>query len=293
MRHQRNRLFTAFVYGWALVGLIVATGSAQAKDRDGTKRDLGSKKTAKSPTVELFQAEKDGAIQIQLIPQSAKSATIIIHNRTKQPLHIALPKAFAGVPVLAQGGGDNVNVGGNNNRSSNTSVNQGFGGGLGGGGGFGGGGMGGGGFGGGGFFDVGPDKVGKLKVATVCLEHGKADPNPRVPYQLKPIDTFTKDAAVQEICAMLGRGELDQVTAQAAAWHLTDRLSWEELAAKIRVKHLNGATERWFNTSQLQRAVQAVTVAHQRSEASPESPSTDSHISPGEFLKGPQANTTN
>ena len=52
---------------------------------------------------------------------------------------------------------------------------------------------------GGGFFDVAPDRVGKIKVITVCLEHGKDDPNPRVPYELRPVDAFT-DALCLGLC---------------------------------------------------------------------------------------------
>ena len=48
------------------------------------------------------------------------------------------------------------------------------------------GGMGGGGMGmGGGMFNVAPEKVGKFKVPTVCLEHGKHDPTPRVTYEIR------------------------------------------------------------------------------------------------------------
>ena len=59
--------------------------------------------------------------------------------------------------------------------------------GMGGGGmGMGGGGMGGGG--GGGFFNIPAEKVGQFKVQTVCLEHGKKDPRPAIPYEIKPIE---------------------------------------------------------------------------------------------------------
>jgi hypothetical protein len=117
---------------------------------------------------------------------------------------------------------------------------------------------------GGGMFDVGPDRVGKIKVATVCLEHGKDDPNPRVAYELKPLEEFTDKAEVIEVCKMLGRGQLDQSTAQAAAWHLTDGLTWAQLAQKVRVKHLDGRVEMYFNGRQLNLAMQTVQVAHHR-----------------------------
>jgi hypothetical protein len=221
--------------------------------------------------VELFAAMKAGDIQVKLIPKDSTTGTVIIANKTKKPLRIALPEAFAGVPVAAQfdpGGGMGGGMGGMGGGMGGMGGggNQGTGGGFGGGG-MGGGGMGGmGGGGGGGFFNVAPEKAGKLKVVSVCLEHGKADPNPRVPYTIVPIEKFTKDQNVIEMVKMLGTGRLDQHSAQAAAWHLANDMSWEELATKIGRKHLNGSTEPYFTTTQLQRAIAIARVAQQRAE---------------------------
>ncbi|MCH5375443.1 MAG: hypothetical protein JJ992_15845, partial [Planctomycetes bacterium] len=144
-------------------------------------------------------------------------------------------------------------------------TNQGMGGGMGGMG-MGGGGMGG--MGMGGMFNVAPGKVGKIKVATVCLEHGKPDPNPRVAYEIRPIDSFTENAKVAEVCKMLGRGEVTQNIAQAAAWHLTDGLSWQELAFKDRVKLSNGYTEKYFAPQEIAMAMRVVGEAERRAEKS-------------------------
>jgi len=126
---------------------------------------------------------------------------------------------------------------------------------------------------GGGFFSVGPDKVGKIKVTTVCLEHGKQDPNPRIPYEIRPIETFTQDQRVIEVCKMLGRGELAQNVAQAAAWHLGNGLTWDELAAKDRVKLSNGYTEKFFSAQELTVAARVSQEAVRRAgDKKPESP---------------------
>jgi hypothetical protein len=217
--------------------------------------------TPAAERVELFAASRAGQLELKVVPKDASQATVVIRNKTDRPLSIQLPAAFVGMPVLAQDGGNNRgNRGGNN--SSSTSSNQSFGGGM----------MGGmgGGFGGGmgGFMDVGPERVAKIKVATVCLEHGKDDPNPRVAYELKPIEAFTDKAELIEVCKMLGLGELDQVSAQAAAWHLSDGLSWQELARKVRVQHLNGRVEMYFYPQQLTMARRAVQMAHHRAAAS-------------------------
>ena len=212
--------------------------------------------------VELFAAMKDGDLDVKLIPKDAKLSTVIIENKTKDALRIKLPVAFAGIPVLAQDGGDFGDFGGGGGLGGDQggqNQNQAMGGGM-----MGGGMMGGGMMGGGGMFSVPAERVGKFKVKTVCLEHGKKDPNPRVPYSLRPIEDFTTDPNVKEVCAMLGRGEVDQVSAQAAAWHLTDKLSWQELAQKIKIRHLNGSVEMFFQPLNMHRAYKIVSVAKRR-----------------------------
>src|SRR4030042_731317 len=105
-------------------------------------------------TVEMFQAIKDGQINVKLIPKDSTECGVLVENKTKQPLNVKLPEAFAGVPVLAQVGGAGVNNpggwggGGNNRNWNNNSGNQGFGGGMG---------MGGMGMGGMGMWNVPPD----------------------------------------------------------------------------------------------------------------------------------------
>ena len=235
---------------------------------------------------ELFAAMESGDIEVKLILKDATSGTVMIANKTKKPLKIKLPDAFAGVPVAAQfgcpgggacpGGGGGGGFGGGGGGGGNQGVG-------GGGGGFGGGGgQGGGGGGGGGFFNVAPEKAGKIKVVTVCLEHGKDDPNPRIAYDLKPIESFTQDQKVIEVVKMLGRGDVDQHSAQAAAWHLASGMTFEALAAKIGRKHLSGAVEPYFSPLHLRRAVAITQMAKERAEKSetPSPGSQDSQASP-------------
>ena len=224
--------FLTFLTAWSVVGFAFAADSRPEQ-------------------VELFAAIEAEQVEVRLIPKNVEQATVIIKNRTNRPLRISMPKAFAGIPVLAQNN--------NNNSGGGSSSNQTMGGGMGGG-------MMGGGMGGmgGGMFDVGPERVGKIKVGIVCLEHGKEDPNPRVAYEMKPIEEFTTDRATIEVLKMLAAGQIDQVAAQAAAWHFTDGLSFNQLASKVKVKHLNGSVEMYFNDPQLQTALQAVSVARQK-----------------------------
>lgn len=245
--------------------------------------------------VELFAGIASGEIEVQLVPKDATEATVVFKNKSDKAVSIKLPEAFAGVPVLGQalgagggfGGGGFGGPGGGGGFGGGGGGNQGFGGGFGGGaggGGFGGGGGGFGGGGGGGFLNLEPEKVGRVKIETVCLEHGKKDPHSAIKYEIRPIESFKDQPEVAEACKMLARGEASQNIAQAAVWHITDGLSWDQLAAKNRVELRNGYTEKWFSHEELLYAQQAVAAAVLRAKKS-ETPTT----SPGEAYN---ANTT-
>ena len=218
------------------------------------------------PVIEMFDAIKEGQVKVQVIAKDATRANLIFRNQTTQPLRLRVPEAFAGVPVLAQFGGGGGGAGGFGGGGGGQ---QSFGGG-GGGGGFGGG--------GGGFFQVAPEALRRVQITTVCLEHGKKDPNPRVEYELRPIASVTKDKRVHEVCSLLGHGKLDQQTAQAATWHLTDGLTWDELAQKVKIRHLNGSTEMFFNARQVHGAARVVSMVAALLDRRVD----DAEVSPGE-----------
>lgn len=110
------------------------------------------------------------------------------------------------------------------------------------------------------FLNVRPEKVGKLQVATVCLEHGKPEPRPAMKYQIKPIGEFTDKKEVHELCRMLGTGRINQRAAQAAAWNLMGQMTWRELAAK-RLRFANGTSRPYFAPQELNLALKLAGVA--------------------------------
>ena len=152
---------------------------------------------------------------------------MLIKNNTKKPLNVKLPDAFAGVPVLKQLG---IGGGGGGGGGGNQSMGGGMGGGMMGGGGMGGGGM------GGGMFNVAPEQVGQFKVATVCLEHGKKVPRPKIPYEIAPLDRVTTEPGVKELLMAFGSGRINQRVTQAAAWHLANGLSRESRRSPPRTR---------------------------------------------------------
>lgn len=229
--------------------------------------------------VEMFAAIGSGAIEVKMIPQDSKGGNLIIKNKSDKPLSIKMPEAFAGVPVAAQFGGGG---GGGGQFGGGGGGQQGIGGG--GGGGFGGAGGGGGmGGGGGGFFNVPAGKEAKLKFVSVCLEHGKKDPTPNVPYEIRPLESFTSNPEVIELIKMFGRGEIDarqQASVQAATWHLANGLSWEKLSQKIGAKHLDGSVEPYFQTAQLELAARMSKEAERRgSEQKAKTPGKETSLS--------------
>ncbi|MCX7422244.1 MAG: hypothetical protein NT013_22240 [Planctomycetia bacterium] len=131
----------------------------------------------------------------------------------------------------------------------------------GGGGGFGGGGQQGGG--GGGFFSVPPDRIVRVAYRSVCLEHGKTEPAPRMSYTIGRVQDFRDDPVLEEVLKMVASGQLDEQSAQAATWHVTDKMSWEQLATKS-IPHIGRPATPYFTPQQIARAqsIFSTAVAH-------------------------------
>lgn len=251
------------------VALVASMLPAVAREpvRRGRSRGVNASAPAASPaqTAELFAAEAEGLVAVRYIPNDSRSAQVIITNKTSKPLSLRLPAAFAGVPVLAQmgmGGGAAAGFGAGGIGGGP----QATGGGLGGQGmnGMGGGGVGGA---GGGAFSIPPQKTRLIRVTTVCLEHGKPEPSSRHPYKLAAVESFSTDPTLAVVLESLGRGELSQKVAQAAAWNLSNGLSWEQLAAE-KIDHAGGVPdEPYFTAAELLAAQRVVAIATQQAAA--------------------------
>jgi hypothetical protein len=274
-------LVTIGLVACAAGGLTLASEGDAASTANGPSKDSAADdaklRRKQAQEVEFFQAMKDDLIDVKFIARSDEKAQIILKNNTKRPVNVKLPDAFAGVPVLAQIGG----VGGVGGIGQGGLGGGGIGtGGLGGGaqalgGGFGGGGLGiGGGFGGGGlgggFFNVAPEATKRISVDTVCLDHGKPDPTPRIPFEIKPIDEYVERPEVVEVVKAFARGEVNRSTAQAATWHLNNDVSWQELATKTRgMRHpLTGQRPSWFSAYEIKAAMAVAEHARKIAESS-------------------------
>lgn len=199
-------------------------------------------------TVELFDALEAGKIAVKLIPKDSTEGRLFIKNKSGKPLNVKLPDAFAASPILAQG----------------------MGGGMMGGGGGGGQGMGGGGM---GMMNVPAEKELNARLPCVCLEHGKPEPRPKMTYQVKRVDSFTDKPGISELLKRLGHGETSQRAAQAAAWHMNNGMSWEELAQES-IDYLDGTSVPFFTADELRQGMaEARQALSEARGASPSKPS--------------------
>lgn len=122
----------------------------------------------------------------------------------------------------------------------------------------------------GGMWNIPPQKVATFKLPTVCLDYGKPDPRPQIPYQIKRIEEHTDNKVVHEIVRALAAGVVPQRIAQLAAWHVANGVSWEELASQS-YRHPSGLRAALYSPAEIQAAMQLVTTAEKRVKEQEES----------------------
>ncbi len=251
------------------VMLLSAAGlAAERRVADPAPRD-----NPPTQPLDIFQAIDDGQVDVKFIPIDAAAANVLIENKTDRLLQIALPEAFAAIPLLGKplleepvlgqlgpqfgqpaanagggGGAASQSVGGGFNAGGNQGLgNQGLGNPPAGGGrqgvglGF-------------GLLRIPAQKTRKLTATTVCLEFGKPDPLPRLAYRMIPLSQFSQDDRIGLLCKQLGQGEIPQNSAQAAAWHLANHLSWDEISQINRIESRYVGNIKMFSPSELQKA---------------------------------------
>ncbi len=282
---------TLFACCFACLGLVligqVPDASAATKKAVNTKPITNPKFDPSGEEVELFAAIEAGQVEAKLIPKNALGGTVFIENKTDKPLNVKVPEAVIGVPMNAQFGGGGMGgmgggmggmgggmggMGGGMGGGGQQMMGGGMGGGgMGGGmGGMGGGGMGGmggmgGGGGGGGFFSIPPERIVAVKFNSVCLQHGRPEPTAANKYRLLPVSRVSKDPVLYELLSSVGSGRVDSQAAQAAAWTISDKMNWQQLAAKT-VDHLGGQPSTpYFTQEQLMGAQQVLAQAVERS----------------------------
>jgi hypothetical protein len=98
------------------------------------------------------------------------------------------------------------------------------------------------------------------------LEHGKPEPSPLRPYKLVELESYSDDPRLEQLMQSIGKGEISQKVAQAAAWHIANGLTWQQLAAE-KIDHAGGdPDEPFFTPAELRAAFKVVEIVTQRAE---------------------------
>ena len=221
--------------------------------------ESSASKAAAAESMDLFDAMQQGVVDARFVARNSQKGRIIMENKTGNPLLIEIPDAFIGVP-MAQMGGMGGGMGGGGMGGGQQSV------GGGGGGGGRGGGRGGGGGGrgrGGGGFNIPPERIVRVDVPLLCLDHGLKEPSSSKPYAIRPIENFIKDPALIEIVAAYAGGDLPPGAAQAAVWNVNSEVSWDELATKLTGTKRNINRAPYFSRDEIQGAMAIVAEARQ------------------------------
>ncbi len=268
-----RRPIARLVHLTAVAAFVVAlsVGANAADKRKPTITRLKLDPSARQ--VELFDAIEEDELDVKMIPKDSKGGNLLIENKTKEPLTVQMPDGFVGVHIHKQigglGGGGLGGLGGGGLGGGGLGGlgggGLGGGGGQGVGGGLGGGGLGGGGLGGGGgFFSIPAETVARIPYKSVCLNYGKAEPNPKMNYEIRPVNSFTEDETLQALIGLVGTGNIDPEIAQAAAWHLSDGMSWAELA-NMREERLDGRQPGpYFAPGKVNAATALVSIAREK-----------------------------
>ena len=248
----------------------VATCCAVSLALMGASRGAITKLTLNpdAPVVDMFDGMEQGQFEVRLVAQSPHEGRIFITNKTDKPLTVAVPKGLVGVHVLPQIGlnpGNNPignQPGGlNNGQNGQNGLAQSVGGNAapagnnafpGGGPGF----PGNNGQNGLGFFSIPPEKTVQIALNSVCLNYGRREPNAALRYQLVRAETVTTDPVLLQLLEEYSP-RTNRDVQQAAAWHLTNGLTWEQIA-QLTDQKVPGQPTPLFTPRQIQGARELV-----------------------------------
>ena len=117
------------------------------------------------------------------------------------------------------------------------------------------------------FFSIPPEKTVQLDLRSVCLNHGRPNPNAGMKYRLTKVESYTTDPVLQQLLEDYSPRTNKDVQ-QAVAWHLANGLSWKQLA-NLTEQRIPGVNVPLFTTTQLDSARELVEQAKQNAEKRP------------------------
>ncbi|MCH8830805.1 MAG: hypothetical protein IID45_14610 [Planctomycetes bacterium] len=255
----------SFVRRLLVVGVAVFAVTFLAAARKSHVRRLTIDPSA--PVVELFDGIERGVLHVRVVPKNEFESRILIKNKSKKPVTVKIPKAVAAVHVLKQlapfgplnpnGNGNGNNNGNGNGNGAGQQVggqlqpngNQGF--------------PNGNGVGPNNFFSIPAERTVELRLKSVCLEHGKRPPRLKMTYHLRRLKAVVKDPVLRELLRSADFQKTGRKTLQAAVWHLSSRMSWQQLVSK-RQRHIGRRAQRYFTKTQIVNAKKLVEISRKK-----------------------------
>lgn len=198
----------------------------------------------------VFDAVASGKVEVRVVPRDAHQVTLLVRNTTAGVLQVRIPGVLAAVPVLPEPGSISarnpqqqtqaLGIGYSDPAEARKSTSGG----------------------GsvpavhrGGVFSVSPGKVVRKTFKSVCLQYGIPEPGPRNKYKLAPVSEVVSNDMVSQLLGYLTPA--NQRVVQLAAWHLNNKMSWEQLA-QVRIPPGNGRLNQQFQRRELEAAYQMV-----------------------------------
>ncbi len=241
-----------------VTGIVLIAGWTLVKPADGApKKSIITtlRLFPDTPQVELFDGIEKQKLAARVSAKSAYHSSVFITNLTTAPLTVKVPNAVSSVHVLAQVEPNNGFLQGlQNNTQPPSKKSQSVGGNLspvgnnqnfdfkk-------------------GLFTIPPEKTVRLRLRSVCLEHGKPCPSSLKTYELRPIETQVKDKALVLLLKKFDPRYDDWEMMQAIAWHLSSHMDWRELANEKKHRTVGGGVP-LFSTEQLLTAKKIVEMA--------------------------------
>ncbi len=120
----------------------------------------------------------------------------------------------------------------------------------------------------GGLATIPPGQSILLNMKTVCLNYGRPEPMSRMTYQLIPTAAHSSDPVLAELLESYSE-RVDRDVMQAAAWHVANGLSWEQVN-QLPDRRVPGVGARLFNPRQVDAARQLVSSATTGAQTRPQ-----------------------
>jgi len=247
LRHSRTAALAALATALALPACVV-------HGAETTPRQVG-----------LFAGIAAGQLEVEAFAPNAKKVNVLVTNKTAEPLEVAVPAAVSVVPALAQfadgfdwddlrpktddapqrvGAGPQgpwqqpFQRGQQQFNPFNVNMNA--------------------------LFNVPPERVVRVEMVGLCLDHGAPEPNARLPVVLMPIDQTLPSEEVPAIVRLFATERVERNVAQLAVWNLANGVSWESLAAE-RVKLSIGTRPR-YSDREIEQAKRLVAELRKRAD---------------------------